>query len=593
MAARAAASSLGTRVAGYIPIATWLRTYPRGWVRPDLIAGLTSWAVMVPVAMGYAELAGVPPQVGLVTAFAALFAYAIFGTSRHVKVTTSSTMAIMSASVVGPLAAGDPARFLELTAALALVVGAILLAAGLARLGFMANFLAKSVITGFVFGLAVTIVIGQLPNLLGVEGGGVGTLQQFATVVEQLGDLNPWTLAVGGSALAGILLLKARFPKFPGSLIAVGLGILAVSVFNLRLHGVEVVGVVPTDVPTPSLPQVGLLDLPFLAAGAAGIVFLAVGESVGAARAYAARHRYEVDPDQELIGLGAANASSGIFGGFTVDVSLSQSATGEAAGARSQVSSLITSGLVLATAIVLAPLFRNLPSAILAAIVIASVLGLINVDEVRRYFATRRTDAILAIVALVGVVTTTVLVGLVIAVFLSLVLLLYRASRPTVEVMGPLARLPGTYVALERHPKARPIPGLLMLRVDGPLYFFNASAARDAVLAATDAAEPRPTAVLIDLGATADFDITTLDLVDTLVRDLQERSVDVLLAQVKGPVRDRMRRSGLMDVVGEERVYLSVEAAVASFRERTRRPERTPDTPPGSEPEPQPVDSPA
>ena len=265
-----------------------------------------------------------------------------------------------------------------------------------------------------------------------------------------------------------------------------------------------------------------------------------------------------------------------MFGGFTVDVSLSQSATGETAGTRSQVSSLVTSALILATVIVLAPLFRNLPNTILAAIVIASVLGLINVSEIRRYAATRRTDAVVAIVALVGVVTTTVLVGLVIAVMLSLVFLLYRASRPTVEIMGPLARLPGTYVALERHPKAAAIPGLLMLRIDEPLYFFNASAARDSVLAATDANEPPPVAVLIDLGATADFDITTLDLMDTLVRDLQDRSIDVMLAQVKGPVRDRMRRSGLMDLVGEERVYLSVEAAVEAYRTRSGQPEPPP-----------------
>ena len=255
MAGRAQTSSIGSRLAAYVPLARWGRSYPREWLRPDLIAGVTSWAVMVPVAMGYAELAGVPPQVGLVTAFAALLAYAVFGTSRHLKVTTSSTMAIMSAAVVGPLAAGDTGRYLELTAALALVVGVILVAAGIARLGFIADFLSKSVITGFVFGLAITIVIGQLPKLLGIEGGGIGTVQQLTNVVSQLGDTNPWTLAVGGTALVGILLLKARLPAIPGALIAVVLGIIAVSAFDLRLHGVAVVGIVPTTVPTPQLPE--------------------------------------------------------------------------------------------------------------------------------------------------------------------------------------------------------------------------------------------------------------------------------------------------------------------------------------------------
>ena len=564
------------RLSAYVPLTAWARRYPRAWARPDLIAGVTSWAVMVPVAMGYAGMAGVPPQVGLVTAFAALFAYAFFGTSRHVKVTTSSTMAIMSAAVVGPLAAGDAGRYLELTAGLALVVGGILLLAGLAKLGFIADFLSKSVITGFIFGLAITIVIGQLPELLGVAGGGVGTVEQLLTVIQQLPDTNPWTLAVGGIALIGILLLRARLPRFPGSLVAVVLGILAVSVFDLELHGVDVVGFVPTGVPTPSLPDVGLLDLPFLAAGASGIVFLAVAESVGAARSIAARERYEIDADQELIGLGAANVSSSVFGGFAVDVSFSQTATAEAAGARSQVASLATAGLVLATVILLAPLFQNLPITILAAIVIASVIGLVNVRELRRYARTRRTDAIVALVALVGVVTTTVLIGLVIAALLSLVLLLYRASRPTVEVMGRLARLPGTYVAVDRHPKAEPIPGLIMLRIDEPLYFFNANAARDAVLAAVSASEPPPAVILIDLGASGDFDITALDLMDTLIGDLQGRGFEVVLAQVKGPVRDRMRRSGLMERVGVERVFLSVEAAVDAYRARTGQPEPPP-----------------
>jgi MFS superfamily sulfate permease-like transporter len=325
---------------------------------------------------------------------------------------------------------------------------------------------------------------------------------------------------------------------------------------------VDVVGNIETAVPLPGLPQIGLFDLPFLLAGAGGIVFLAVGESVGAARTFAARHRYEIDPDQELIGLGAANVSSAMFGGFTVDASLSASATGEAAGTRSQLSSLVTSALMLATAMLLAPLFENLPVTILAAVVIAASLGLMNVAEIQRYLATRRTDAILAIVALVGVVTTTVLIGLVIATLLSLVLLLYRASRPNVTVLGRLGGRAGTYVALERHEEAQAIPGLLILRVDGPLYFFNASAARQAVLAAVDATEPAPGAVLLDVGASPDFDVTTLDLLQSLVRELHERSIDVLLAQVRSAARERMRRSGMMAEVGEERVVFSVEAGV-------------------------------
>jgi SulP family sulfate permease len=553
----------------HVPILTWLPAYPADWRRADLVASITSWGVMVPVAMAYAALAGVPPEYGLITAFAALTAYAIFGTSRHLKVTTSSTMAIMSASVVGPLAGGDADRFLALTAGLALVVGAILLAAGLVRLGFIADFLAKSVVTGFIFGLAITIIIGQLPKLLGVPAGSGSTIGQLQALIDNLPDTNPWTLAVGGGALALILVLRAISRKIPGPLVALVLGILAVVAFDLTVHGVSVVGEIETGIPLPGIPPISILDIPFLAAGAAGIVFLAVGESLGAARAFAARHRYEIDADQELVALGAANLSTGLFGGFTVDASLSQSATGEAAGTRSQLSSIVTAGLILATAVLLAPLFKNLPNAVLGAIVIAAVLGLMDLGELRRYAATRRTDFLLALVALVAVVTTTVLVGLVIAVLLSLMLVLYRASRPYVARLGKLSGERATYVDLERHPEAEAIPGLLMLRIDAPLYFFNVNVARSVLLQAVAGSDPRPSAVLLDIGATADFDVTTADIIRQLIAELHDQSVEVLLAQVKGPVRDRMRRMGMMDMVGEDHVHLSVAAAVEDYRRRS------------------------
>ena len=270
----------------FVPITTWLPAYDRAWLRPDLLASLTSWGVMVPVALAYAALAGVPPEYGLVTAFAAMTAYAVFGTSRHLKVTTSSTMAIMSASVVAGLAGGDADRYLALTAALALVVGAALLVAGFVRLGFIADFLSRPVVTGFIFGLAITIIIGQLPKVLGVPGGGDTTIGKLQTLIGQLPDTNQWTLAVGGGALALILLLRAISPKIPGPLGALALGIVAVGAFDLALHGVTVVGEVATGMPHVGIPRVALLDIPYLAAGAAGIVFLAVGESLGACLLY-------------------------------------------------------------------------------------------------------------------------------------------------------------------------------------------------------------------------------------------------------------------------------------------------------------------
>ncbi len=566
----------------YVPIAVWLPSYPRGWLRADLLGGLTSWGVMVPVALAYAGLAGVPPNVGLTTAFTALAAYAVFGTSRHLKVTTSSTMAIMSASVVGDLAAGDAADYLALTSALALIVGIILVGAGAARLGFISDFLTKSVVTGFIFGLAITIIVGQLPKLLGVPSGSGSVPAQVAQLATEIPDTNPYTLAVGLSSLALILGLRVVSKRIPGALIVLVLGIVAASAFDLAAHGVSLIGEVQTGVALPSLPRVPLTSLPYLAIGAAGIVFLAVGESVGAGRAFGARHGYEIDADQEMVALGAANLSSGLFGGFTVDGSLSQTATGETAGTKSQLSSLVTAALVLATAIFLAPLFENLPNAVLGAIVIAAVLGLMDVAEMRRYWAWRRTDFVIAMAALVGVVLTAVLTGLLVAVGLSLMFLLYRASRPHVAVLGLMRGHGATYGDLARHADAEPVEGLVIVRLDAPLYFFNANVAKSQILDLVAARRPEPRGVLLDMAATADLDVTTTDMLFELLGDLHGRSVQVLLAQVKGSVRDRMRRTGLIAVLGEDRIYRSLSSAVEDFQ---RWPPLDPGAPPGPGPQ--------
>ena len=549
----------------YVPVTAWLPAYPRDLLRTDIISGITVWAVMVPVAMAYAEMAGLPPQYGLYTAFAALLGYAVFGTSRQLKVTTSSTMAVMSAAVVVVMAGGDPARYVALTAALALTVGVILLLAGAVRLGFISDFLSKSVVTGFVFGLALVIAIGQLPKLLGLPSGQGDFFEQAYQLITNLGEIKPYTLIVGASALVLIFLIKRFFPRLPSGLVAVVLGILAVSIFNLEQYGVSVVGDIPTGLPTPGLPQVSLTDLPYLIAGAIGIVFLAVGESLGGARSFAAKHRYEINPDQELIALGAANLSAGLFQGFTVDASLSSSATADEAGARTQLSSIVTAVLIIVTLVVLAPLFHNLPNAVLGAIVIASVIGLMNVAELKRFYASNRVDFALAMVAMFGVLTTDVLTGLMIAVFLSLLIILYRASRPYIAVLGEVPGQMATYGDVARHPENVQVPGLLIVRLDAPLYFLNANVAHGQILDLIAASRPRPRAVLFDLGASADLDVASLDMLKNLVRELDEASVDVLLAQVRGRVRDRLRKAGVMAEIGGDRIYLSVPAAVADF----------------------------
>jgi sulfate permease, SulP family len=342
------------------------------------------------------------------------------------------------------------------------------------------------------------------------------------------------------------------------------LSIVLTTLLGLAEKGVAILGPVPTGVPMPSLPTFPLGDLFALMTGGAGLVFLALGESIGAARTFASRHGYRIDPDQELVAMGASNLSTGLFGGFSVDASLSQSATGEAAGNRSQLASLVTAGLLLATALYLAPLFTNLPQAVLAAIIIGSVLGLVDIPEFRRYVDQRRTDFALSLVACIGVLTTSVLTGLAFAALVSIVLLLYRASQPAVTVMG---RIPGTrdgFGDLGRYAGAWQVPGVLALRLDTPLYYFNANDVEMRVLTMIETADPRPQSLVLDIGATGDIDVTTADMLRELLRALADLGVSLSLAQAKGRVRDRMVTSGLMDAVGADHVFPTVSAAVAA-----------------------------
>ncbi len=540
----------GKRIGRYLPIIGWARSYERARLRDDLVSGVVVGAVMIPVAMAYAQMAGVPPQMGLYAAIAGMTAYALFATSRHLKITTSSTMSIMSA----------------LSSALAITVGIIMLVLGVIKLGFISDFLAKSVMTGYIFGVACLIAISQLPKVFGVSGGSGSFFQQLQQFITKLPETNVYALALGIGTIAIVLLIKRFKPLIPGALVALVVGTALSSLLQLsEQYGVSVVGVIPTGMTSPTIPRIDPMAIPFLISGAAGIVFLAVGETLGTARTYAAKYHYEVDADQELLAMGAANVSSGLFQGITIDMSLSSTASGEAAGERTQLSSLVSAAVILAVVLLLAPLLHNLPSAVLGAIVLTSILGLFNVKEFQRYYRQRKTDFALAFTALAGVVTTDVMTGLILAVLLSLVMLLYRASRPYIALEGK--RPSGEYGDMGRHPDAQPIPGLVILRLDAPLYFFNANVARTQILEQRGM-EPPPQAILLDLGASADLDIGTSDMLRDLISDLRQANIDLLLAQVRGSVRQRMRVTGLFDHIGEDHIFLSVDAAVQAFLSR-------------------------
>jgi MFS superfamily sulfate permease-like transporter len=478
----------------------------------------------------------------------------------------SSTMAVMSAAIVIPLAA-DPAEVLTLTAGLALVVGALLIAAGIFRLGFLGDFLSKPVITGFLFGLGINIIVGQLPKVIGVPPTDGNSVEQFLGFLRSISETNRYTLAIGLGAAFLIIQLRRVAPAVPGPLIAVLYGILLGRALSLETLGVTTVGAIPTGLPAFGLPHIGPGDLAFLLAGAGSMVFLALGESLAAARLYAGRHRYRIRADQELIALGAANVGSSLVGGVTVDASMSTTATSEAAGSRTQVASLLTSGLTVLTILFLAPLLKDLPNAVLAAIVIASVIGLLNRAEMRRFYQASRVDFVMSLAALLGVVLSDPASGLILAVFLSLGAVLYRATRPRIAVLGRVHGKPNEFADVTRQTQVKVVPDLVILRLEAGLFYANANEIRRAVEAAVEERQPPPKGLLLDLGATGYIDLTSIDMLVDLVRELNRQSIVVLLARVVGQVRDQMEQAGVIEVIGTVNMVPNLAGGVARFAE--------------------------
>jgi sulfate permease, SulP family len=552
-----------------VPILQWLPKYDRDWLRFDVIAGATVWGLLVPESIAYAGLAGLPPQAGLYTLLATLAAYAVFGTSRHLVAAATSAAAVLLASSVGGLAGADAARYATDAAGLVLFCGGLFLIAGLLRLGFVAQFLSRPVMEGFVFGLAIFVTVSQLPKLFGIEKGSGDTIKQFIHVIGHLGDTSGATLAVGAGALVLLFAAERLAPKIPGGLLALVLGIVVSSVFSLSAHGVKIVGHVPSGLPTPGVPSIHGGDILPLITAAAGLLLVIFSESLGAADTFATKYGYEIDPNQELIALGVANVGSGLLGGLAGGGSLSQSAVNEGAGARSEVSPLIAAALILITVLVLTPLFKNLPEAVLAALIIHAVSHLWKVAEMRRYYNLQRFEFWLAMATLLGVVTIDVLPGLVIGVGAMLLLVIYHASRPQIGSLGRVPGEPGAYGDVGRHPDYEPITDVLVLRLEAPLFYANATPVRDRIKTLVGASSPPPTALIIDLGGNDRLDITSAEMLTELVQTMHSAGVDVALADVRQPAIRMARRSGLARGLGEDRIFHTIDEAIQALGGRS------------------------
>jgi high affinity sulfate transporter 1 len=555
-----------------LPVFTSLtQGYERSFVRRDLVAGLTVWAVLVPEALAYASIAGVSPVVGLYAAPGALILYAAFGSSRHLVTGPMAATAALSAAAVGDLAAGGTDEFLQLTITLGLVVGILALAAGLARLGFLASFISEPVLKGFIVGLALTIIVGQLPKLFGVPKGEGDFFEQLWDLLGNLGDTSGLTLLVGLLSLALVVGLKEYVPVVPGSLIAVLLGIAAVHLFDLDQHGVEIVGDIQSGLPSFGLPDVAAHRYLDVAPAAIGVMLVGFAESLGAAKTYAARNHYEIDVNRELIGLGAANLGSGLSSGMVVNGSLSKTAVNASAGARSQLSGLAVAALTVVTLLFLTGLFEDLPEATLAAVVIAALVELVDVRALvalyrlhtkglgRIYGIAARPDFIAAIAAMLGVLVFDTLPGLFIGIAVSLLLLLYRASRPNVAILGRVPGVPGQYTDVARHPENEPVPGIVVLRPESGLFFANADAVRDHIRGAVT---PDTTGIVLDAATMPYIDVTAATMLGELASDLERDGIRFVLARDIGQVRDLIGRTGAGGVL---RAYPTVEEAVEAL----------------------------
>src|SRR3954447_4254873 len=558
----AAPQSNDSRLGRLVPAVGWLPRYERRWLRGDLTAGVAVTALVVPKNLGYAGIAGVPLENGLYAAAAGAIVYAFLATSRQISTGPSSSLAaVAGAAVLTTGLQGEQAA--QLVAAIALATGVAFILLAALRLGWIAQFLSKAVITGFLAGAALDVVVGELPKLTGTSAEGDSAWRELATWLQSLGELDWTTVLVAAASLTMILALRFRAPAVPGALVLVVGGLIASSVFDLGAHGVALVGEVPRGLPAPELPAFSLVKDHYATIAVAAVALLLIGfsQTAGDARAFAARHRYRIDVNQESVAQGMANVGAGVFQGMPGATSLSASSLNEAAGGRTPVASLFTGGLVIATLLVLAPLFSDLPKAVLGAVIIdAVVFGMIDVAELRRFYRVTRFDFWIATAAIVGVLSVGVLAGVVVGVALSLGWLVYVATRPPMPLLG---RQAGTQVFrdLDENPTDETFPGIAVLRMDGGLFFATAEALEERVRELAEEDDDRR-ALVLDLEGVNFIDSQGAAKVTELHELTEADGVTLRLARAKPRVLAVLAADGIIDRIGADHVHGNVHRAV-------------------------------
>ncbi|MFK0012703.1 SulP family inorganic anion transporter [Streptomyces sp. NPDC091027] len=570
MTARGAGPAVRSRLRA-LPGVAAVADYRREWLVKDLVAGVVLTTLLVPQGMAYAELAGLPAITGLYTSVLCLLGYAVFGPSRILVLGPDSALGPMIAASVLPLVAagGDPDRAVALASMLAVMVAAVMILASVAKLGFIADLVSKPTMIGYMNGLALTILIGQLPKLLGFSVEAEDLVGECAGLVRGLagGAVVPAAAAVGIGGIAVVLLLQRFLPKVPAVLVMVLLAIAAASAFGLGARGVGLVGVLPDGLPPFTVPEVRLADLAPLLAGALGIALVSLADTISNASAFAARTGQEVRGNQEMAGVGAANLAAALFQGFPVSTSGSRTAVAERAGARSQLTGVVGAALILLMLVLAPGLFRNLPQPALAAVVITASLSLADLPGAVRLWRQRRAEFLLCLAAFAGVALLGVLQGIAIAVALSVLNVFRRTWWPYSTVLGRVPGLEG-YHDVRSYPDAELLPGLVIHRFDAPLVFANAKNFRDAVRRLA-AAEPRPRWIVVAAEPMTDVDTTAADVLEELDEELNAAGVHLVFAELKDPVRRKIERYGLTRTIDARHFFPTVESAVAAYRLRT------------------------
>ena len=547
-----------------------LSSYRRSWLSKDLVAGLVLTALLVPQGMAYAELAGLPAITGLYTSILCLVGYAIFGPSKILVLGPDSSLGPMIAATIIPIvgANGDPERAIALASMLALLVGVMTVLAGVAKLGFVADLLSKPTQIGYLNGLALTILVGQLPKLFGFSVDADGLIPEAAGFAKGLanGDAVAAALAIGLLGLILIILLQRLLPKIPAVLVAVVVSILAANAFNLADRGVSLVGPLPQGFPPLTLPGVSLSDMALLVGGAVGIAVVSLTDTISTSSAFAARAGQEVDGDKEMIGIGAANIAAGFFQGFPVSTSGSRTAVAEQAGAKTQLTGLV-GALAITLMLLVAPgLLRNLPQPTLAAVVITASLSLADIPATVRLWRQRRTEFLLSMAAFAGVALLGVLPGIAIAVALSIGNVFRRAWWPYQTVLGRVPGVPG-YHDVRSYPDAEQLPGCVLFRFDAPLFFANSRTFRDQVRRLAKA-EPTPAWIVVAAEPITDVDTTAADMLEDLDEALNAQGISLVFAELKDPVRRKIERYELTRTIDPAHFFPTIGAAAAAFREQ-------------------------